>query len=325
MTHTRKDIHGERERHRVLEALNTFDDKGMSPAVFEKQTLELLDIPGARDAGNVLQCYLARFASSSYGSSPLVGRLDGTGTVDEILRHRFTFHHEAHELPRDIDWEYNPGTAHWGHDLNRFAYLRVLYAAFKKTGKREYAEKAVGLILDWIRKTDVCDAFVPGKSAYVWSSYLNIGIHIEVWAGVLAALLPQAPDLVKPLDFLHILKSVHDQLHYLDMVVPEAGNSNWVTIGTRCQLSTLAFFPAFRDTVQLATTAYKRLAATLDVQVLPDGVQFELAPGYHLCVAVNLQTVLTAEQYLPVPVPGSIPQVLKKMLLYLRQTLTPDG
>ena len=55
-------------------------------------------------------------------------------TADDVLDHRFTFYGETYQLPADIDWDDNPGTAHWGHDLNRFSYLDDLTQTYLATG-----------------------------------------------------------------------------------------------------------------------------------------------------------------------------------------------
>ena len=58
-------------------------------------------------------------------------------------------------MPDEIDWNFNPGTGHWGHDLNRFSYLSLLTRAYHSTGDARFGRKAVGLILDWIDRCDM--------------------------------------------------------------------------------------------------------------------------------------------------------------------------
>jgi hypothetical protein len=175
-----------------------------------------------------------------------------------------------------------------------------------------------------VAQNDVADAFPPDRVPYAFASYLNIAIHLEAWAETLGSLLPVEPKLLSPLEFLRIAKSIHDQLWYLDFVIPET-HGNWVTIGTRGQLGTLAFFAEMAAARPLCETALSRLGETLRDQVLPDGVQDELTPHYHYCVVNNINLVLNVEAYLPVPVPEDIRILFRGMLGYLRQTATPDG
>ena len=282
----RTDIDGASDRLGVFAALQSFDHEGMHEAAFTDAALDLLRIPGADSAELVLRHYVERFSDHAIGQQGLVDPTPAQNAqAEEILRNRFTFYGEAHELGPDIDWDLNPGTAHWGHDLNRFGYLRTLWSAYEVSGDARFSEKIPALILDWIAKTDVCDAFTrldpqsrgPDKSPYVWGSYLNTAIHTEGWARILTRLLPSCPGLISPQDFLRMVKSVHDQLHYLQIVIPEA-IGNWVTIGTRGQISVLSVFRELRAAPELARTAWERLETASAGQVLPDGSQ---SPGQY--------------------------------------------
>jgi uncharacterized heparinase superfamily protein len=321
----RSEIDG-RQRERVFAALQSFDGNNLSAAHFEQKCLELIRIPEAHSAVEVLEHYRRKFAAWNASEIPQLPSIPEpmAECADGILKQRFSFYGEAHTLPAEIDWEFNPGTAHWGHDLNRFAYLAPLVHCYRQTGERRFADKVAGLIVDWISDTDICDAFIKDKSPFVWNCYLNISIHLEAWVGVISSLLKLLPDLLSPADFLRILKSIHDQLAYLQLVIPEARN-NWVTIGARGMLVTLSAFPEFHNAEAMTTKAWERLEAAVADQVLPDGVQDELSPHYHLVVINCLLSPLAVESRLPKKAPGSLKQTLRKMLHYLAQTNTPDG
>ncbi len=328
----RNDLDGSQERGRVFALLHSFDDRDTSVAEFEAKILALLDLPQPPTAAAVLDYYRTYY--SGHFPVPEVCASD-LAEADAILRHRFTFQGETHQLPTRIDWDHNPGMAHWGYDLNRFGFLRPLCGAYLQSGRRQYAEQVARFILDWIAATDICDSFTPGpdpaawelsvKSRYVWLSHLEPAIHLVAWGEALAALLPRCPDLVTPHEFLQILKSVHDQLQWLEVIIPEGGHGNGLITGACCQLRALAYFPTFRDAPRLASVALDRLAATLDRQVLPDGVQQELTPHYHFCVTSDLLTALEALPHLGIAAPPVLRERLRGMLWYLRQTLTPDG
>lgn len=174
--------------------------------------------------------------------------------ADEVLENRFTFYGEAHQLPEDFSWDENPGTAHWGHDLNRFSYLPALARAFAQSGDERYARKAIDLMLDWVAKCEMerCFAGTP----YVFGSYLNNTIHCSVWARTLESLIPSG--IVQPIELLRILKSLHDQISYLE-IVTNGHAGNWPTIGCQGVLATLAALPVFRDMDRLRPTSLKCL------------------------------------------------------------------
>ena len=329
---SRMDFDGRLDREAIYQRLHSFDHHELDETAFTRAALGLFDVDAATSAADLLAYHLAGLAAPEEPVKSLLPDDVGLEPADEILANCFTFYGERHELGAAIDWEHNPGTGHWGHDLNRFSFLRTLLQAFKATGDRRYAEKLVGLILDWIEKTDVCDAFIrrtpestrPDLSRCVWSSYLNTAIHIEVWINSLAELLPQCPDLVAPTDWLRLQKSLHDQLWYLDLVIPET-RGNWVTIGTRGQLSTLASMPGLRSAHELTTTAWERLQTAVADQIQPDGSQYELTPHYHMCVIRNMEVALASAPRLPAPPPEGLQDLFASAIRYIRHLVSPDG
>ncbi|HOF87063.1 MAG TPA: heparinase II/III family protein, partial [Armatimonadota bacterium] len=279
---TRCDIDG-RNRQQVFAVLHSFDHVGLPAAECIRRTLALLDLPGADAPDAVRDAYRAYYADLP-ARLPVEAYAGAPAEADAILEHRFTFNGVTHQLPDRIDWNADPGDCpHWPWEFNRFGFLRTLLGAFAATGERAYAEKAVQLILAFIADTDIADSFIPGPDPaswrlsvhkpHIWLSHLEVGFHLVAWGQALAALLPRIPDLLAPVDLLRIIKSVHDQLRWLEIIIPEGGHGNGLTSGAGCQLRALAHFPGLRDARALATVALDRLAATLDIQVLPDGVQ----------------------------------------------------
>ncbi len=328
------DYDGATDRAAIFERLRSFDDRGLDDDAFAALAMGLTDMAGATTPEAVLARHLSAFQASDRAAAaaqPGNGRPD-LDAADAILENTFSFYGEAHTLGPDFDWERNPGTAHWGHDLNRFSFLNTLLQAYASTGNRRYAEKLVALVLAWIAVTDVCDAFIrttpeakrPDKSPYVWASYLNIAIHIELWGRVLSVLLTRCPDIVSAVDWLRILKSVHDQLWYLDLVIPETVG-NWVTIGTRGQLATMSLLPGLRDTPVLANTAFERIIIATDAQILDDGAQYELTPHYHMVVIRNLDTVLAITGDLPVTMSAALWDLYVRAVRYMPHLISPDG
>lgn len=329
---SRKDVDGQ-DRAAVFAALRSFDHRAVgSEAERLERTFGLMDLSRAglaevrtavaRGAWAEARDRLsAHYAARAYPLCEKKADPPDPGLADEILENTFTFYGEKHALGPDIDWEVNPGTAHWGHDLNRFSYMRSLVGAFLRLGDRRYAEKAVGLILDWIGKTDICDAFIPRKSPYVWLSYLNIHIHLTVWAETLEVLLPEG--VVSPADLATILKSAHDQLAYLEVVIPEQ-DSNWVVFGATGMLRTSLCFEELRDAGRWVRYAWDRFEEQVDNQVLPDGVQFELTQHYHFGVARSYVAAVSMTTRAGRQAPAKAREAARKMAHYLHQTVTPD-
>lgn len=112
-----------RSRGEIFEIFGSFDERSLDEAAFTDRVEELLDpalLPGIEQIR----------------SEPKGGDVEARLRVaKDVLANRFTFYGETHQLPEDIDWDDNPGTAHWGHDLNRFNYLPALTEAYTHTGR----------------------------------------------------------------------------------------------------------------------------------------------------------------------------------------------
>ena len=317
------------EQAQVFAALGSFDERGLSEEEFIDRTFGLLDarrVPGlaaARAAGNVTQALDAVVRACRRGQTTnRTSRLDpaSRAVANDALENRFSFYGERHQLPAALDWDFNPGTAHWGHDLNRFSYLDPLLRTYVATNEPRYSRKAITLILDWIAQNDVSQCFRGTR--YAFGSYLNNAIHCAVWSRGLATLL--ASQQVGAIELLRVLKSLHDQLAYLE-VVTNGHAGNWPTIGCQGILETIAALPVLRDTERLADYCARTLASQVAEQVLPDGVQDELTPHYHRVVVGNLLSAMRALRSLGRDLDAPTRQTLRKMVRYQQQTTVPDG
>jgi len=316
-------------RAEVFATLGSFDDRGLSESEFALRALALLDarrIPGlaeARAAGSVAgaldavfrACQTSAHAPASPPVSPATRDM-----ADAVLENRFSFYGEVHQLPAVIDWDANPGTAHWGHDLNRFGYLWPLTQAYLAAGDERYSRKAIGLILDWIARSDPARCFAG--SPYVWGSYLNNAIHAQAWCQSLKPLVARGQ--ITPAELLRVLKSLHDQLAYLETVT-NGHAGNWPTIGCQAMLDCLAAFPLFRDTDRFTDYSAAALCRQIADQVLPDGVQDELTPHYHRVVVSNLLSAARSLRALGRDLDPVTLATLRRMVHYSQQTTMPDG
>lgn len=316
-------------RSEVFAALGSFDDHGLAENEFVSRAATLLDprrVPGlaeARAAGDARRvqdvvfraCAAGGHAPASPSVSPVTREM-----AEAVLENRFSFYGEVHQLPPDIDWDGNPGTAHWGHDLNRFGYLWPLTQAYLGSQDERYSRKARSLILDWVATSDVGRCFAG--SPYVWGSYLNNAIHCQAWCQSLKPLV--ACGQVSPAELLRVLKSLHDQLAYLE-IVTNGHAGNWPTIGCQGMLDCLAAFPVLRDTDRFVDYCVDSLRRQIADQVLPDGVQDELTPHYHRVVVNNLLSAARSLRALDRTLdPGTL-ATLRRMVHYTQQTTMPDG
>ncbi len=312
----------------VFAVLRSFDGRNLADDAFAWQALDLLDpnrVPrlsearAAHDLPRALEAVMAACRRQPSAEKPEVDEAT-LRTADDALAHRFTFYGETHQLPETIDWEFNPGTAHWGHDLHRFSYLDPLTRAYQATGEIRYAHRALDLILDWIAKCDFGRAFVIEK--YAFGSYLNLAIHAIAWGRSAKTLADHGQ--VSPPELLRILKSLHDHLAYLE-IVTNGHSGNWPTIGCMGMLATSEALPVLRDTGRFTNYCRNTLAHQIADQVLPDGVQDELTPHYHEVVVNNLVNACRSLRALGTDLTPETLDTLGKMVRYSQQTVVPDG
>ena len=331
-TYSRADIPALREmdRRQIFAALRSFDQQGMAPDTFAMATAALLDhdrVPGLVEActsGDAAAVRERTYAACGGGDAPVQPTRHASETVlaraDELLDNRFTFYDETHQLPEAIDWDANPGTGHWGHDLNRFSFLAPLSEAFLGTGDRRYARKAVELILDWCRKVDFTQAFA--QTPYVFGSYLNHAIHCGAWGRALHKLLPHG--ILQPDELIEILKTLHDELAYLE-IVTNGHTGNWPTIGGMGMLNALATIEVLRDTDRYVDYCIDLFAGQIGDQILPDGSQYELTPHYQWVVVRNVLSASKALRHFGRQLSPETVDALARMVHYGQQMLVPDG
>jgi len=302
-------------------ALRSFSPDDLTEAEIAEKALCLL-VPSFTTAEEVYTHFSGREA-------PLQPELPEPDIDDagRILENIFTFYGETHSKGENIRWENNPGNDHWQHDMNRFSYLDTLVSAHVSTGDDRYAAKGAALILDWISKTDVrySGFFIHGNawnygSPYVWMSYLNIAIHLEYWTRH----FEQWIRFWSPEELMLVLKSVHDQLAYLELVIPTMTN-NFIVIGSNSMIQTAARLPELRDRDRFMEYAWEKLEHAAEQQVLADGVQFELTQSYHMVVLSRFCSSVRTCRELELPGSEKVLEKTGAMLDYYADMITPDG
>lgn len=306
-------------REDIYACLNSFDPEGMADAEWEAQALTLLRDPFT-NADAFYEAFVNRTPREVY--KPL-DTLD-MDEVDALLAGVYSFYGEVHELGPDFSWDHNPGTAHWGHDLNRFGFILKLTSAAMRTGEQKYRERAAALIMDWVAKNDVCDAPQwdgdSERSPYAWSSYLNIAIHLIQWTSV----IDEVVSCLTPRQLLAVVKSIHDQMRWLERVIPQATN-NWVIIGARGLMETTVRMPELRDSDRIMAFAWERFEEESSHEVLADGMQFELTQCYHMLVLTFLVRAMELYRLAGNDVPATMEKTASAMTDYAMQIITPAG
>lgn len=206
-------------------------------------------------------------------------------TVDNVLAHKLISLGIEWQFGEKIDWKFNPTTQsdskwprnnEWTWQLNRHDAWASLAYAYRSTGDEKYSREFVEQLKGWVR-----DCPVPLKTANgagsTWRT-IEAGIRTDgVWFDVFYSFLRS-----KSFDddtLVLMLKSFVEHAQYLAQCPSRTGN--WLIMESNGLYHVGALFPEFKDAEFWRKTGLERLYRELDAQVYPDGVQMELAPGYH--------------------------------------------
>ncbi|WP_198529893.1 heparinase II/III family protein [Geminisphaera colitermitum] len=207
--------------------------------------------------------------------SAVVGRITPSGLAE--LWHTFP--------GNIIDWYHNetahrPGLAfnqEWQYQLCRMSFWGDMANAYRATGNEKYPSA-------WVTQFRSFMAQCPPPTAaanFRYSTWRTIesGIRMrDSWPRAFQAFV-RSPS-VSDEDLLLYMYSNLQHAEYLKKFPSDWGN--WLTM-EMCGLFTIGtLFPEFRDATDWRQTAVATMHASIARQFLPDGAQYELAPGYHI-------------------------------------------
>jgi hypothetical protein len=99
--------------------------------------------------------------------------------------------------------------------------------------------------------------------------------------------------------------------------------NNWVIIDSNGLASLGMFFPEFLEAKMWTETGLQRLSEQLDKQVYPDGMQHELATGYHLACMHSFYQAFETAQKTGTSLPENYQTTMEKMFEYIMYVSTP--
>jgi hypothetical protein len=236
--------------------------------------------------------------------------------AERALLHQFESIRYPHTFGPTIDWHFDkttePGSKYapnneWTWQLNRHAEWLALSRAYRDTGDEKYAREFVAQMTQWVRDCPMPrDAGNVPRSAWrtIETGIRASAVWPELWYRFLLA--PSMTDDA----LLTFLKAYIDHAIHL-MAFHTTGN--WLAMEGNGLAHTGVLFPEFRDAAAWRDTAIKWIYAELDNQVYPDGVQIELASGYHHVSLGNFVAVFKIARLNAVPLPADFLRRLEKM------------
>jgi hypothetical protein len=259
--------------------------------------------------------------------------------ADEIVKHRITIFGQTYKMGPQVDWHADPRTgARWplehftrtmlraGHgsdvrmvwELNRLHHLAALGRAYALTNDERYTQEFLIQLASWYEEN-------PPRFGVNWTVAMEVAIRavniiaaIEMFRTsphmtdeavglILKTLLAHGRFIRSNLEFSHRSTSNHYLsnligLFVIGMTMPELKeSSDWVKMST------------------------PRLLKEMGHQVLPDGVDYEGATGYHRFVLEIYALFFSISHANGLEIPGEYWERLEAMFDFARACQKPDG
>ena len=198
--------------------------------------------------------------------------------AENALQHKFQplTGYDFFDYGKDINWEYWPvkdNEVRW--QLHRVYWWQSMGLAYRNSRDEKYAKEWVFQFRDWIRKNAYGHS--QENDRFAWRP-LEVSERIYSLPGTFNLFITSpnfTPDFL-----LEFLASYTQQADYILPHNVERGNH--LLFEAQRVLFAGCFFPELKNSTGWRKDGIDILAAEINKQVYPDGLQFELAPAYHV-------------------------------------------
>lgn len=248
--------------------------------------------------------------------------------ANQVCRQYFLFRYDwdmektnvPFQFSKQIDWTAIPfGDQEWCFMLNRHRYWIDLGRAYLLTGKEIYAQTWVKQVTDWIQRNPVQDEKLKILS---WRR-IEAGIRCENWIKSFEYFKKSPSVNTRFLELF--LNSLYEHAEYINSSFTDfSKTSNWGVLEYQGLFNVAVFMPEFKKAAQWKANAINRLAVCAQLQVLPDGTQWEQSPMYHNEVFHCLLNVCYLSQKFQMDLPDVIALKTKALALVNIKWQKPD-
>lgn len=245
--------------------------------VWKRISAKLISVSPQNNAGNF-----------SFLSPPNLS----TEEIERLLAHRFTIFGHDVQLPKSINWHYDPLSDYtWEKslpassfnflnapkadvkvvwELARFQHLPLLAAAFTERGEQQLLEDIIAQVQSWIEQN-------PLGYGVHWVVPMEAAIRSINWIATLSLLGKHAPEaLVRPM--LRSL-SEHGAFIYWNIEFGKRNGNHYLSNGLG-----LLWLGIFLGEKKYACKGLAIVEESMREQVYDDGVDYEKSASYHRLV-----------------------------------------
>lgn len=221
-----------------------------------------------------------------------------------------------------VDWTANPtynGYKEWTWQLSRHSEVTALANAYRASGDEKYAEGAVELLISWIRQALPPPLTESGYHTLLWRT-IECGIRMFNWPNIILSLIhsPHFTDGV----LIDVFKSLYE---HAEQLMHRFTANNWLLMEINGLIHIALVYPVFKDRGVWLKTVTERALKEIDLQVHPDGMQFELTTGYQGVVISNFMQLGELAEYYGSPLPRVFFDKLEGLVEAYIKLMQSDG
>ncbi|MBQ9116587.1 MAG: alginate lyase family protein [Clostridia bacterium] len=223
---------------------------------------------------------------------------------------------------KSVKWRENPTAnkyCEWTWQLSRHHEWRCLGRCYRETGDERYTQAFIDFFTTWYEQAP-CPENAGSGATECWRT-IEAGIRLtKNWNYAIHAFYKS------PLITDHILttifKSVWDHGYRLRNFSTSA---NWLIMELSGLAHIVMLYPFFVKTPDWKEYAFRRLSEEIDVQVYPDGFQYELSTGYHGTVSGNYNFVINTARAMEYDIPEAVSKNLERTFEMYMKLCRPNG
>jgi hypothetical protein len=204
-------------------------------------------------------------------------------------------------------------------DLSRFHFTWTLGKAYWTTNRRDYKEKFLALVLDWITQNPFC-------YGVNWMSPMDVAIRAANWIAGFYFFNDDQPTEIETTTWMSILKSLWQHGVYLEHNLEYTRRSGNHLLADAVGLLMLGvFFKASEQGRKWLDLGKNILEEEILSQTYPDGVNYEMSVAYHRMVTEFFLTAFILMNINKQPFSLAYRDRLVSMLHYTAHYTKPDG
>ncbi|UWY26987.1 heparinase II/III family protein [Flavobacterium sp. TR2] len=242
--------------------------------------------------------------------------------ADNALEHKFQPQkgYGFYDYGKDINWEYWPvkdNEVRW--QLHRVTWWLPMGMAYRSSGDEKYAKEWISQFRDWEKKNYLGSS--KENDSFAWRP-LEVSDRVQSLPPTFN-LFVNSPNFT-PAFLMEFLNSYNKQAAYIPEHYSKEGNH--LLFEAQRILGAGAFFPELKQAEAWRKSGIEILNREIKLQVLPDGIQWELSPTYHVaCIDIFLKAYNSAKMAgVEKEFPDTYSKTIEKMILASASMMFPN-